>query len=540
MNTNEKRCESCGASCQEKQRYCHVCGEPFPSVETPRPHRKRFSFPRPHLTVPSVKVFARNLVFLALSAVIFIFSFLPIVSYPMEFKENSDSEDIVSIDISAFDCVTFLADSFCFLDEVDLKESDLYDEIKDLSKDLSDVDFSDKSSFSSEEKNLLSSLTKTTFRLALRSEDVPVRPFFIVTTVLSLLYIVFAFTLFAISLWNLIALLLGKKSLYHVLIKCFCFSPLLALITFFTVDNAIRAMSFGDGMGQMAFPIGILITASVGILLAAVTKLFSTRSRVSFGKVGARIAVAAMSITLICMLAAPVANMNIDSVFADRAKKREVSVGVSAGSLWAFELSDEEMDDIKDELGNTASSKRAVIKSYIDALEIYTIKEMRSGKADSAVSTVANYSLFAYCGEASIFAVFVPYLLILAALAAAFIAWQSLVFLCVQQSPKVIAAHVAMHLFTVASLVLGIIYVVFINTRIFLSKLGDSFSASIGAGLILAIVFGVLTSVFAAIANLLPTYRCPEAPADDTPEIFGATIVNNSTETVETSGEAAF
>ena len=505
MNTNEKHCENCGAACQSNERFCHVCGEPFylPQAKPARQTRRSL----PHFSIPTPKIFARNLVFLVLSSLIFLFSFLPIVKYPLEIEIGKDFEDTVPVEISVFDCVTFLSDTFYFLDEADLKESDLADNIKLLSDELAEIDYDDKSSFTSYEKGLISTVTKDVFRLGLRSEKSPVRPFLITTTVLSLFYVLFAFIVFAVSIWNFVALLLGRPSVYHGLIKCFCFTPVLALIAYFTVDMALSAYSFGGGLGEMAFPIGILVASSVGILYAFITKFISTHGRLSLSSLFMRVITLGMSIALICMLATPMVTMSVNTVFSGRDTKRAVDIGVGAESFWGLELSEDEFEDINDQLGKSVSTKKEFINSFIQSLGNFTIKDIRNGKADSVVSALANYSLVAYCGNNSVFASFIPYLLILAALSAAFIAWQNLVFLAVHRKPFVVPAHVFMHLSTIASLVLGIIYVLFINNRLYLLKLSSSVSASIGAGLILFVAFGIVLSLLSAINTVLPTYR---------------------------------
>ena len=514
MNTNEKRCESCGAPSQSNERFCHLCGEPFylPKAKPVRQVKRNTQ----HFSIPAPKIFARNLVFLVLSSLVFLFSFLPIVKYPLEIEIGKDFEDTVPVEISVFDCVTFLSDTFYFLDEADLKESDLADNITLLYEELSEIDYDDKSSFTSYEKGLISTVTKDVFRLSLRSEKSPVRPFLITTTVLSLFYVLFAFIVFAVSIWNFVALLLGRPSVYHGLIKSFCFTPLLALITFFTVDMALSAYSFGSGfgagLGEMAFPIGILVASSVGILYATVTKFISTHGRLALSTLFMRVITLGMSVALVCMLATPIATISANTLFSGRDTKRIVDISIGAESFWGLELSEDEFEHINDQLGKSANSKKEVINSFVKNLGNFTIKDVRSGKADSVVSTLANYTLIAYCGNYSVFAVFIPYLLILAALAAAFIAWQNLVFLAVHRKPFVVPAHIFMHLSTIASLVLGIIYVYCINSRLYLLKLSSSVSASIGAGLILFVSFGVFLSILSAINAALPTYRA-YAPA---------------------------
>ena len=511
MKDKKMFCENCGAEISTTAKFCMRCGCKIVLSDVKEPLSakaedadacekkpvKEKTERKPFFAPGELRKFVRSGVAFLLSLVIVAFSFLPILSYKVEW-ERGETSDVYSCSYSALDYIVFLVDSFYEYDEEDIAESGLYDEFKNLQEELQDMDLEDEEHLNKDQKRLLRNYSLCYTRLLLRSEETTVSVSVAMAAAFSLLYIVFSLVLFAVATYNLIVCFLRKREAYARLVKMVSFVPFLTLLVHFAAKIAQISPLVQDAKCTMGSGHGMIIVSCAGILLAIVERVVFNYKRIS----GRRMVVNSISVALaaitVCMIFAPVLSASVTAAFRGKNTLREVTVTLDADSLLAVEMSKEDLYDKLDYIGSSKSEKREYLEGLSERFSDFSVSEMREGAADESMSSFLGATFLALLGEYATFIIITPYVILIAALFMSVAAQKCLAYLCLGETKSSKGALVGWYLFMLAGFILLTIYSCCINARLdslSLYNLNGGVKAGIAIDFILCAALGICTSI---------------------------------------------
>ena len=112
--------------------------------------------------------------------------------------------------INTFESIEFMVDSFYSLTEVELKKSELFDDLYQLSKDISKFENKDYSDLSKSELEKLNEYIHLTLKFTLRSELAKPTVDIILNGIFSILYLAFILAFIIVALFNFLGIFIDK------------------------------------------------------------------------------------------------------------------------------------------------------------------------------------------------------------------------------------------------------------------------------------------------------------------------------------------
>ncbi len=495
MDENKRICSACGAKIVENEKYCRVCGMNIGESEdviVVKRDTAGVSFGA-KLRIAPRAVLVRNAVLLALSLIILISAFLPIISFN-------------GVDVSPIQGVV-LATELLITDSIeDVNESRLgeavweifeWDDAQDLDLSSEILAFNAHYPYELEDSEASAAaylLARYIFRV---TEGGPV--IMACASALALLvHMILALILFVRATKNFIRLATGKKTLYRSAISQFCFMLPFIIVTYF----AISSIGFFDTAAGLGFLLSV-ISLSIGIAYAAVELGVNNYKQGRQIITPRKIIAVALAIVLVCMIFVPVASLSVEGVYGGRIEEKNVTLPIDTAFF-------SELSPTSAELAayDYLYSDRfyAVVTSEMLLDEIYgmTAREVKSESAGkgwfSCLLTVAYFSNyetdFAYKFS------FIPVVAFVAGLAAVFVVWQRLKHICLDSisGKSVITFGVIGAAAAMALLVLAVMFVSSVGYAMKYIELNDFVSCGISSG-------GILLLVAFVVNTFMPTKK---------------------------------
>lgn len=543
-----KFCTNCGAEMEENARFCTSCG----TQETE-------NAPAPEEVAPAKKTAPMNtkrLISLGFAALAFVLSFVMVILAfcPILTSVLPDGTE-AKLKISPLHNVAFMFDAMRSQDEEDLMDSKLYDRYEDTMEDFLDEISGNEDEYddlSAKEKRLLNKACILEARLALRSESSALTPTMVISAVLTLVYLLAAIALLAVSAWYVLVLLLntegveermaslrnafGKltdvsaEKVREYLVTGICAFPMVMLSLyasmFMTFDGAsIKTVIAGPGVCVIVFSAILFAGLIAEKVLAGEIKL--DRALLTRG-------IAFVCALLLTVLAfAPVISTKIKAEFAGRSKEKTVRIGVSAGMFRNWYLTDESRDQLDESLemlediyDDKDDARKALVTNACPSFGYYKYRDVEDGEYNTQILRFILLSNVAggYMGMGWLFG-FVTVLNLLVVIAGCALMWCNLNAIAGGKTVEVIgkyAKRVAL-IAAVAALLIAILFAIMTTSTIDKYMKNDyKISVGVGAGIIFMVIFAVVNFLLPTIMDKVSAYLPKKA--EDAPTEESATV----------------
>ncbi|MBQ9784605.1 MAG: zinc-ribbon domain-containing protein [Clostridia bacterium] len=533
----EKFCTNCGAALDENSVFCTACGtrqetaEPAPEKEAPAAKAN------PMDTKRLIKLGIGALAFV-LSFVMLILAFCPI----LRIVQPGDFE--AEIKISPLQNIAFVFDAIQSKDYEDLQDTALYDRYEDAIEDFYDELDGNEDEYddlSAKAKRLYNKCSVYQTRLEMRGENFGLTPAMVIAAVLSLVYVLAAVALVAISLWYLLTVLLGtagigdklgslrqslsflsasEESVKAYLVSAVCALPMLMISLFASMFMTFEGESFKT---VIAGP-GVCVIVFCAILFAGfiAEKVLAKEFKLDRALVTRGIAfVCALLLTVLAF--APVISTKIRAEFSGRSSEKTVRVGMSASILTSWYLTKEVKDDLKDSMetmedvyDDKDDAREALLTAACPSFVSYKSRDVEDGEYDVTIGSFLLMSHVAggYMGMGWIFGL-VTVLNALVAIAGCALMWYNLVAVAGGKSVSAIAKY-AKRVALIAAVIALLLTVLFaiMTTSSIKKYLDNDYEVSVGiaAGIVFMVIFAVVNFVLPAIVDKVSgLIRKPEA-----------------------------
>lgn len=531
-----KFCPQCGTKLESDMRFCVVCGARQPEmnaeVETPiAPARQAEPITTPTEAVPvaveteahetpvckklawnrvkganwgKISGIIRASVIMLAALLMLLTAFLPIFTVsPSGVSARASDMDEVELKISAAQNIVFLFDTLQQLDEEELEDSELADELYELQEELFEQmeadDADDFSDLSDEGMAVFAEYILVGLRLGMQSENTATPYSLIALGVLSAAYIVLAVLAFLFALLHLLSACGVMKRLHFtrtvlsfaVLVPMLLFALQSAMTVFYAEPTAFSLSM--TGLSVWTVVLGGLVLASF-VLTAALKKQLPTVPQML-----KRLPAMAMAIALLCTLSGSVVNTNVKTEFANKSRKSEATMALPAGFFNNLVLSENDYEEYSKWVAETPEEEmNEYFEEYFEDFSWYSKRQFERGDAyDENIHLLIEMGApFDFHLVMPVFGI-IPVLYILAAVAAALILWQNLVFLAGGKYRRwsVILSKILALVAMLGALALAIVYVVMNNLIYIAEFIPKGYSLSVGAGVIAATALA-LAAVF--------------------------------------------
>lgn len=421
-----KFCFHCGAQLPPEARFCFQCGTkqqldftPSPSDEDVKKadeevipqEEPAFDAPDASLLDEQVKTFTnkpfvkekrkskgfelgRSIAVLAISVLMLIMAFFPV------FKVRFEQQNIeVPVMLSTIDNMVLLVDSFQNLEADELLDTRLSEEARELSEDLDkelqrlaekkglsrqSMEYDDLSGYA---KELMNRAAILVMRLACQSEELIPSPMFIIVAVLSLLYILVCVAAVVVSVLHLLSVVGVLKaqttSLSKITVALLCAVPMMLALLYLAM---FFRYSFGMSSASLGWA-GIVTMISFAVLLAGLVtyRFVIAKKRACLSAIIKHSVSVVVAVVLLVLLTAPIFTTTLEAVFSDKMKERQESFSTNVSFFERLHLTKSESD-----FGQTIFEEydmkqfENLMEEHVEALESYTAKDFREGKASAA------------------------------------------------------------------------------------------------------------------------------------------------------------
>lgn len=516
----QKYCIFCGKLLDERAIFCHSCGKrqadstdissEDKEINVNQNFSSEYCEVQEDITQKESKnkkknfivSLVRNSILLAVAITVFALSFAPIFNWDLSnyMDDYIDDNLDLSLSHSAIDGMIYLFDSI--QDYENENESPLYDKLNeigdDIFEDIKGIDDIDNLS-SREKKRIENNLEKAailSYRLALQTEGEKTNFPQIIIAIVSILYILFSFTLLVFSIINFISsfgLLKNKgKNLYKVTLSLLCAIPSLILITytvFFTYMNALGCTRVVMGSGAITIFVISIITI---ISLITLSFIFDSR-KVKVSNIVLRSVSSILAILVICMCFTPIFTTSVKTVFEGRENKSVAKIPIHISLFQEFLLNESEIDSISTLQNYSEVGKMIYFKEQFEMFETYSKSDINKGFADShngqyliellAVSSEYDFGLLI-----SVIGLF----FILTVLSVGLLLQQNLSYFTGCKYIHVLARIAKILTLILAALAFISTIAVFIGTGICVTAFAPSgYAIGLGAGLFFLLIFAI-------------------------------------------------
>ena len=264
--TVENVCPKCKIAYPVGIKYCRSCGT-YIENQAKEQKEKETNKENKKENLKNAKkskkyAIIKSSIILFLSFILLICAFSPVVTYEIDDEYIENLEETIDVELTPFENIVFLFDSMKEYDEEGIKYDDLYEDYEDISGELEDIIWDNRGEdyiyLSYEEEEVVVEYAKTVARLALISDKISPSPSIVLGAVVSLLYIVFAFVFFGISIYNFIKALKGNGANIKLLNSLVCLAPFVIGFVYSVLCSGFENSTMGDsGMAMFFFIMGI-------------------------------------------------------------------------------------------------------------------------------------------------------------------------------------------------------------------------------------------------------------------------------------------
>ncbi len=338
-------------------------------------------------------IFIKKAFLLIISALLLVFSFLPIVSYKYEdnFWGYLEIEDPIKIKVSPVRNIAFTIDAFLTSpwEYVDDKFDEVADRYEEEYYNLS----------SKEKQRLLEDLLYLAERQDLQGDHTAKIPF-IVGTLVSLGYIALAGALFVFALRDILAFFKGESFDSKRVLKLLSAIPIASILKYFATSSAMyRTYLFVGADVKVGSGVVLSIVFSIlGLIgLMAYSWLFEGL-RFDMKRHGSRVITLGLAIFAIMTVFMPVMRMSLTAEFDDGSRETTVKVYYDSGFFGSLDSSEDEISEYQETMEDGYISYRndTVTDSYgylstINSFGNYSVSSYRSGSNSQYIDSKLEY-----------------------------------------------------------------------------------------------------------------------------------------------------
>ncbi len=504
-----KFCTNCGTKLHDEARFCSSCGEKQLSTEELNPPKEKAPTElvfnenneqkqqqasnqkqdgeittKKRLSITSI---IKNSIILFIATLLLTFSFLPVINISEEYRGVE-----VQVNFSPLDNIIFMFDSF---QSVEPEDSEIFEEINDLSKDIDKYD---------NPEGIASKLVYLYLRYTLQSDDYITYPSLIFTAIFSFIYIIACIAFFVVSLFNLLNCLdiikKAKNALNNWTITLLCAMPCLFLALYYIMYAVYGGSSANTTFSALSIISFILICLT--IVMVFVFRLVFSEQRVKL-KLPARIVATCLSIIVICLAFAPVVTFDVRTEFSNSYTKKTASNSLDLCVFTALELDTNTWTRVNFTKETTTNYK----VQYFEKLVEDGYSNLSKLEAEDAIGAVTGASILSF-----IFATkttetltglmsqsYILFLIVM--IGALMVLWQNLVYFALGKefSKTALIGKIISGVASALALIASIIYVVYMSS-ILDTYIPNIMSVHISAGIIILVIFA-LGSIFCPIGK---------------------------------------
>lgn len=490
-------CPVCGAQTGKDAKFCRECGCNLQKSQEPKVHKE----PKPQqkmkrLTKAEVKesrayATIKSSLFLLISALVLLFSFLPILTFEFDDEFGFDRDNAIKISFTPIENTMFLFDSIIENDEEDMKLDSFYDKYEDALEEVQDI--RNSNGLSAKDKRAIEKFAKLTVRLGLRSDTISLSPQFIVLALFSILYVAFALAFFGMSLYQFVRTLMKKEPSYRLLKIALCLSPFVVLFTYLISKGDYISTTMGCGTPS-------LIISLVGIVIVALDGYILHGNRLSIKKA------LTMGICL-CFLVASMFLAFGSAYGVEITEERSAKTEFSTVYFQEFELNDKMLKELSDSTSDD-------IKDGVESIaESFTVKEIRDGDADMSISMALSLAVYNWLEDSCVALSLIYYVAMLAGLLFAIAGFAVTASLCngTRVNKAIWALVIVAILLTVAYLVLDIVFIEMVDSIFYRYYLETIIDMKMAASPIILTVCSVLALVALVVSRVLESKKAKQA-----------------------------
>ena len=537
-----KFCTNCGAELEENVKFCTSCGTQVTSEasapEKEAPAQKNTSMNTKKLLSLGVAALA-----FVLSFVMLILAFCPIL------KEIQPGSLEAELKISPLQNVAFVFDAIQSKDYEDLEDTLLYERYEDAAEEFYDEldgDEDDYDDLSAKAKRLYNKCSILQTRLAMRTDTVGLNPSMLIAAVLSLVYVLVAAALFALSAWYLLTLLLGTEGIGEkleglrslsflnkpeacvkkYLIAALCALPMVAIALFGTMfmtfeGESLKTVIAGPGVCVIVFSALLFGGLIAERMLAGECKL--DRALITCG-------IAFVCALLLTVLAfAPVIRANIKAEFDGRSTKKTAHTSMSASALTSWFVTKETKDQLKDSMedmedvyNDEDEAKEMLVNSACPSFGYYKFRDVEDGEYNVSILSflLVTHVAGGYLGMSWVFGL-VTLFNLLVVIAGCALMWCNLNAIAGGKTIEAIGKYAKCVglIAAVVALLIAILFAIMTTSTIDKYMKNDyKISVGVGAGIIFMVIFAVvnflLPTIMDKVSAGLPK-KAEDAPAEE-------------------------
>ncbi len=493
-------CEACGTESAPDAVFCSVCGTRFEKRANPRSNNthdscKKVRAPKSK-SVLSVREIVKKSIVSLVSLLILIFAFLPVVT--LNFKVDSTYTKVNSFDVklTAFDCIGMCFDSMKSMDSDELRDSDYYDEILNITEDLSDDLDSD------ELKEACGKLTFYTIKMFLSGKNAKFRVVYLISAVLALALVLLALATFVLSVIDLILFVLRKEiTVLSKIVKNFlALLPAFMILLFAAISYSYGGINSSNCTSSLtATNVLVIVLSLCTLVYLAVDRIFfSGKLEVNVKAIVFRSLSAVFACVLLFTMFMPVMSLNVKTEFDGKTKAESASVGFDASYFGNFDLTEEQLDEYE---GKTEETVVFQIQGAFKAIGEYSKKEFLRGESNVQNTVILNNAFCGFGGaDCAWLMAMIPVASLLLGAIAVILIWQNIIAVVEGTSPRgaltITVRIIAIALAAVAVALVAVFAVVsnynldFVDFSTLFGR-GHSATVSVNAGTIVALIFSV-------------------------------------------------
>lgn len=503
-HNTEKECRVCKTECAPNADFCFSCGASFrthsnttKNIEDKEIRKSKYDF----------KKIICSSVLLALSLILFLFSFMPIFKQTLEID---DYEQPFSFKLNSYESIGFMFDTLKNQSDKDIENSSLYVEFEELTDNISSIE---DESLSKSEKKLLSRWLKTIYKMVLRHEDFSFSFIVFAQGLASITYVVLSTLAFIFAIFTFISVFNGKKSQFNKCIKCFIFAPFMLLITAigyklsFNLNNATSIPYEVSKISHPAVITAAILSATV-IVGIIVQRIFFEKKGFSVKSTVLNVIIASVAISTALLCTSNVIRASVNAEFKNRTSASTTKHGIDAsfyehlGFEWkSSEEYTNELEDLFKESKDTKQAKKEHLLNILSSYSSYTVKEVKDGDANyvtnSALFTClmlwnSDYILtFSYAS--SLFFITAVFALLIAALAFLNLAYGT------DNSRFSITFAIPCATTAITAFVMNLLFVLTVNKAIFYYRISSSIKIKIALGAIFLVAFSIMLLIICSL-----------------------------------------
>lgn len=529
-----KNCTNCGTQISIDSLFCPKCGSKQPVDEFAKETDVATEEGLPAFAespdIPAgvtgkkskkskwIVAVVRNCAIVAVAFILLIGSFLPISSIKVEnIGVTPFGDSNMELSLNVFQYVTLFFDSFADVEDMeDLEE--LYDDMAEISKEFEDFEEEDFEKLSSRENALFNEAFFISMRVSVQLDQRGPSASLIFCVIFGIVNVLFSAAFFAVALLNLLATVNMSKSsaaLNTWTLILLTAAPAIIFATHYVgyLYIGVGGMSGVGSMSGMAIWSVICVLAAV-VAVMVIRYIFANMDTVR--NIIARSAALTLSVLVLCLAFAPVFSASFKN---DSSKNVTVSHG--ADFFEELAISEEKGESFENFNSMTKTQKQVYFDNCMKSFSSMSKKEIQSSYGASLNAPIVVDLL------GSKFQVFALNLLsatvlffILTVISSLIVFWQSLYFFATGKHVRlvVLISKICSAVNALIAMILTTVVVIVADSAAN-NYIGASYGVSIGAGVIMMLVFAVC-AVFCPTSLVKKTKKSRPIKAEHNCEDF--------------------